>query len=48
MNKILFRAQIPFRRLHRCVAQQQLNLLQLATGGAAHLRATATTMPHAA
>src|ERR1019366_5708781 len=31
MSQILFAAEIAFRRLHRCMPQQELNLLQLAT-----------------
>jgi hypothetical protein len=27
MSEILFAAEIPFRRLHRCMPQQELNLL---------------------
>jgi hypothetical protein len=39
MNKVLARTKIPLRRLNRGVAQQQLNLFKLATGGPAHFRA---------
>ena len=41
MNQILFCAQILFRRLHRSVARQQLNLLKLAATGAAKFGAGA-------
>jgi hypothetical protein len=41
MNQILLSAKVSLCRLNRCVAQKQLDLLKLATGGAAHLRATA-------
>jgi hypothetical protein len=37
MSQILFAAEIAFRRLHRCMPQQELNLLQLATAGVAQL-----------
>jgi type I restriction enzyme, R subunit len=39
VHQILLRAQVPLRRLHRGVAQQQLDLLKLAAGRPAHLRA---------
>ena len=35
MNQVLFRAEIAFRRLNRCVAEEQLDLLKLATAGTA-------------
>ncbi len=35
VDEILFRTQVPLGRLNRSVAQEQLNLLQLAVGGAA-------------
>jgi len=38
MAEILFAAQIAFGRLHRCMPQQELNLLQLATARVAELR----------
>jgi hypothetical protein len=38
MSEILFAAEIAFRRLNRCMAQQELNLLQLATARVAQLR----------
>jgi hypothetical protein len=44
MNQILSRAKIPFGRLHRSVAQQQLDLLQLAAGGPAQLRRRAAAI----
>ena len=31
MSEVLFAAEIAFRRLYRCMPQQELNLLQLAT-----------------
>ena len=39
MSEILFAAEIAFRRLDRCMPQQELNLLQLATAAVAQLRA---------
>src|SRR6266849_1955948 len=48
MHQILPRSQISFGRLYRRVAQKQLDLLKLAAGSAAHFRATAPPMPHAA
>ena len=48
VNQILLCAEVSFGRLHRCVAQQQLDLLQFAAGCPAHFRARATIMPHAA
>jgi hypothetical protein len=39
MAQILFAAQIALRRLNGCVAQQELNLLQLAAAGVAQLGA---------
>ena len=41
-HKILFRAEVSFRGLNRRVAEQQLNLLQLAAGRAAQLGAGAS------
>jgi hypothetical protein len=38
MSQILFAAEIAFRRLDGCMAQQELNLLQLATARVAQLR----------
>jgi hypothetical protein len=38
MSEILFAAEIAFRRLNGCMAQQELNLLQLATARVAQLR----------
>ena len=38
MAEILFAAQIAFRRLDRCMPQQELNLLQLATARVEPLR----------
>jgi hypothetical protein len=38
MSEILFAAEIAFRRLHRCMPQQELNLLQLSTARVAQLR----------
>src|SRR5579862_1865525 len=38
MPEILFAAEIPFCRLDRCMAQQELNLLQLAAARVAQLR----------
>src|ERR1035441_1800593 len=34
VHEILLRAEVPFGRLDGCVAQEQLNLLKLATRGA--------------
>jgi hypothetical protein len=39
MSKILFAAEIAFRRLHGCMPQQELNLLQLSAVRVAQLRA---------
>jgi hypothetical protein len=44
----LLAAQVPFSRLYRNVAQEELNLLKLPAGGVAQTRARATIMPHAA
>jgi hypothetical protein len=38
MSQILFAAEIAFRGLNRCVAQQELNLLKLATAVVAQFR----------
>ena len=38
MSEILFAAKIAFRCLNRCVSQQKLNLLNLATSVVAQLR----------
>jgi len=38
MSEVLFAAEIAFRRLHGCMPQQELNLLQLATARVAQLR----------
>jgi len=35
MNKVLARSEVPLGSLHRCVAQQQLDLLQLTARGSA-------------
>jgi len=48
VNEILFRAEVALRRLHRSVAQQQLDLFEFPTGGPTKLRARPTIMPHAA
>jgi len=40
MDQILSRAEIPFRRLNRSVAQEKLNLLKLAAAGAAEFGAS--------
>ena len=37
MSEILFAAEIAFRGLHRCMPEQELNLLQLATARVAQL-----------
>jgi hypothetical protein len=47
MNQILFRAEIPFRRLDRRVTEQQLNLLKLPARGAAHPGCSAKSGPAA-
>src|SRR5450432_3773048 len=38
VTEILFATEIAFRRLHRCVPQQKLNLLQLTSSCVAQLR----------
>ena len=38
MSEILFAAEVALRGLYRCMPQQELNLLQLATAGVAQLR----------
>ena len=38
MSKILFAAEITFRRLYGCMPQQELNLLQLTPAAVAQLR----------
>jgi hypothetical protein len=38
MPQILFAAKIAFRRLHGCMAQQELYLLQLTTAAVAQFR----------
>jgi hypothetical protein len=40
MPEILFAAEMAFRRLHRCMSQQELNLLQLFTARMARVRAS--------
>src|ERR1035437_3784476 len=40
VNLVLLGSEVTFRRLHRRVAQQQLNLLKFSAGGPAHFRAT--------
>jgi hypothetical protein len=37
--QVLLGSEVSLRGLHRSVAQKQLDLLKLAAGGAAHLRA---------
>jgi hypothetical protein len=39
MAEVLFAAEIPFRRLDRCMSQQELNLLQLTPTVVTQLRA---------
>ncbi len=39
MHEILLRTQVSFGCLDRCMAEEQLNLLKLAAGSPAHLRA---------
>jgi hypothetical protein len=43
MDQILLRSQVSFGRLHRRVAQQQLDLFKLAAARPAHLRAATTS-----
>ena len=42
MRQILFRPEIPFGRLHRRMAKQQVNLLHLSACGTAQRRRRAT------
>src|ERR1039458_7410399 len=42
VNQILLRTQVPLGRLNRRVTQEQLDLLKLTAGSAAHLRAAST------
>jgi hypothetical protein len=48
MDQILLSAKVALGRLNRRVTEQQLNLLKLAAGSAAQLRAGTSIMPHAA
>jgi len=48
MSQILFAAEIAFRRLDGCMAQQELNLFQLAPTRMTQLRTGSPLMPHAA
>ena len=41
VHQILLGAKVSLGRLHGCVPQQQLDLLKLSAGSAAHFRATA-------
>lgn len=41
VDEILGSSKVPFSGLHRRVSQKELDLLQLAAGGTAHLRTTA-------
>jgi hypothetical protein len=45
MSEILLAAEIPLGCLHRCMAQQELNLLQLAAARVAQLRTGSPLMP---
>ncbi len=47
-KRSMLRTQIPLGGLHTSVAQEQLNLLQLASGGAAQLCSRSPAMPRAA
>jgi hypothetical protein len=47
-HQILLGSQISFGGLDRCMAQEQLDLLQFPTGYSAQLSASAASMPHAA
>ena len=44
MDQILLGPEVSLGRLHRCMAQQQLDLLQFSTRGPAQLRGSATTV----
>jgi hypothetical protein len=48
VSQILFAAEIAFRRLHRCMAQKELNLLQLSTATVLILCLPIATASHAA
>lgn len=48
IHQILLGAEVPFGRLHRCMAEQELDLFKLSTRGPAQLRARPTAMPNAA
>ena len=48
VSEILFAAEIPLGRLHRCMPQQELNLLQFTTTVVTQLRACSPLMPNAA
>ena len=45
MSEILFAAEIAFRRLDRCVSQQELNLFQLSSAVVTQLRTGPAVMP---
>jgi hypothetical protein len=48
MPEILFASEIALRSLHRSMAEQELNLLQLTVAIMAQLRARPAAIPHAA
>jgi len=48
MSEILFAAEVAFCSLNRSMAEEELNLLDLAAVCVAQLRTSSTVMPHAA
>jgi len=48
LHEILPGAEVPFRRLHGRMPQEELDLFEVAAGDAAELDAGSSLMPHAA